>query len=306
MNQLQKIVSILSSSDAGTTNALLQTKVLLYSIGKKDLAAWVDHEINGYSDDLDLPDYRIVKGTIFANITNGYYYQNHFHLPIGYLNDEDYTDATQAKVTISIGQVEQIVLHAEKGSNLKQDIPIDFAQYKYGQHLQKNYFISACYKQIALHSFFGILTQVRSRLLSFLLELSDQVSTLPGDQSMEDKLKSVDTERLFKNLVLGDNAVVNFGNQNTFSIHNEVVKGDINSLKESLLNKGFKDADLDDLEIALKDDGPIARRDAGYGKSVSSWFSRMAAKATDASWGIGIAVATDAISEGLKRYYGWS
>jgi hypothetical protein len=306
MNQLQHIISILSSSDSGTTNALLQTKVLLYSIGKKDLASWVDHEIDGYSDDLELPDYRIVKATIFANITNGYYYQNHFALPIGYLTDEEYTDATHSKVTISIGQVEQIVINAEKGTNLKQDIPIDYAQYKYGKGLQKSYFISACYKQMALHSFVGILTQVRSRLLSFLLELSDQISTFPENQSMEDKLKRVDTEGLFRNIVLGDNSVVNFGNQNTISIHNEVVKGDINSLKESLLKKGFKDSDLDDLEVALNDDGPIARREVGYGKNVSSWFSRMAAKATEASWGIGIAVVTDAINEGLKQYYGWS
>ncbi|WP_368984270.1 hypothetical protein [Escherichia coli] len=41
MNQLQEIIQILSTGDEGTTDALIKTKILLFSIGKKELAAWV-------------------------------------------------------------------------------------------------------------------------------------------------------------------------------------------------------------------------------------------------------------------------
>ncbi|MGK3451444.1 hypothetical protein ACSLNK_28705, partial [Escherichia coli] len=40
-------------------------------MGKKELAAWVNHEINGYSDSVSLPDYRIVGTRILADLNNG-------------------------------------------------------------------------------------------------------------------------------------------------------------------------------------------------------------------------------------------
>jgi hypothetical protein len=42
---LDDIISILSDSEGRLTDALLKTKVLLYRLGKKDLAGWVSAEL---------------------------------------------------------------------------------------------------------------------------------------------------------------------------------------------------------------------------------------------------------------------
>ncbi|EFP5476355.1 hypothetical protein IAQ02_004569, partial [Salmonella enterica subsp. enterica serovar Derby] len=125
MNQLQEIIQILSTGDEGTTNALIKTKILLFSIGKKELAAWVNHEINGYPDSVSLPNYRIVGTRILADLNNGVRLYRAFPLPIGYLSEDDHEDATTSEVRLSISQIEDLVTNAGDSHAIQQPIPLD-------------------------------------------------------------------------------------------------------------------------------------------------------------------------------------
>ncbi len=304
MNQLEEIIAILSSGDEGTTNALLKTKVLLYSIGKKELATWVNHEINGYSNDAHLPDFRVVPTRILANVNNGVSYYQAFPLPISYLDDDDYENATTSQVRISISQIEQLVINAGENQELQEPIPIDYAQLYYRNHIVKGYSITACYKEIALHNFTSIMTQVRSRLLDFVLELTDHVSNISGTAAMTEKLKKLDASSLFNSAIFGDNTVINLGDSSSFSINNNVTKSDFNALKQYLVSEGISNEDVDELEIAINTDGPIAPRSKNYGSAVGQWFSGMISKAANSTAGIGVAAVTDLLSSALKKYYG--
>ena len=303
MNQLQEIIQILSSGDEGTTNALMKTKILLFSIGKKELAAWVNHEIDGYPDSVPLPDYRFVGTRILADLNNSVRLYRAFPLPISYLSEDDYNDATRSEVRLSISQIENLVTNAGDSQTLQQPIPLDYALVKYCKGIDKGYELTRCYKEIPLHNFTSILTQVRSRLLDFILELSDQVSEISDEKNMKEQLKNIDTSSLFRNSIFGDNTVINFGNENSFSVNNNVVKNDIASLKEYLSAQGFPKSDVDDLEIAIDEDGPIANNRGEYGQSVSKWMANIANKAVHGTLGIGIAAATQAATEALKKYY---
>lgn len=304
MNQLEEIIAILSSGDEGTTNALLKTKVLLYTIGKKDLATWVNHELHGYPNEALLPDYRVVTTRVLATITNGYSIYKAFHLPISYLDDDDYEDATTSNVRLSISQIEQLVINAGENQELQQPIPIDYAHLKYRKHIDKGYWITACYKEIALHNFTSIMTQVRSRLLDFVLELSDHVSSVSGTAAMTEKLKNFDASSLFNSAIFGDNTVINLGDNSSFNIANNVSKNDLDALKQHLVTEGISSEDVDDLEVAINYDGPIAPRSKNYGSAVGQWFSGMISKAANGTAGIGVAAVTDLLSSALKKYYG--
>lgn len=304
MNQLQDIIEILSSGDEGTTNALLKTKVLLFSIGKKELASWVNHEINGYPETVPLPEYRVVGTRILADLNNSVRMYNAYPLPIGYLDQEDYDAATTSEVRLSISQIEDLVTNAGDNHTLHQPIPLDYALVKYCKGIQRGYEITRCYKEIALHNFVSILTQVRSRLLDFTLELSDHIAEIPGEKTMTEKLKNIDTESLFQNSIFGDNTVITFGNNNTISVTNNIQKNDLESLKNYLIEKGIPDSDVTDLEIAIHADGPIATRDGNYGKSVNNWFANLVSKAAQGTLGIGIAVVTQVATTALKKFYG--
>lgn len=303
MNQLEEIIAILSSGDEGTTNALLKTKVLMYAIGKKELAGWVNHELNGYPNDVPLPDYRILTARVLADANNGVRLYRAYPLPISYLNDEDYEDATTAPVRLSISQIEQLVVNAGDNHGIQQPIPLDYAYSKYREHVVDDYELTRCYKEIALHNFTNILTQVRSRLLDFVLELTEYASEVPGAKTMTEKLKNVDAASLFKSAIFGDHTVINLGDSSSFNITNNVIKNDIAALMRHLESKGVSNEDLTELEVAINSDGPIAPRSKNYGPAVGQWFSGMILKAATSTAGIGVAAITDILSSALKKYY---
>ncbi|EOC3062664.1 hypothetical protein ACINJI_004387 [Cronobacter dublinensis] len=304
MNQLEEIIAILSSEDEGTTNALLKTKVLLYSIGKKDLATWVNYELNGYPDDQVTPDYRIVSARVLADVNNGVRIYRAFPLLLHHLNDEDYQNAVQSHVKISISQIEQLVLNAGDSQTLQQPIPLEIAYLLYSKNVNKGYELTSCYKEIALHNFTYIMTQVRSRLLDFILESSGHVSTIPGASSVTEKLKDVDSSSLFSKSIFGDNTVINMGHSNSFTITNNLAKNDIDALKKHLIAEGVTDADAHELEVAINSDGPIAPRSRNYGSAVSHWFSGMISKAASGAAGMGVTATTELLSSALKKFYG--
>ena len=303
MNQLEEIITILSSGDEGTTNALLKTKVLMYAIGKKELAAWVNHELNGYPDNMPLPDYRTVPARILADANNGVRLYTAYPLPISYLNDEDYEDATTASLRLSISQIEQLVVNAGDNHSIQQPIPLDFAYFKYCENVVTDYEITRCYKEIAIHNFTNILTQVRSRLLDFVLELTEYASAVPGANTMIDKLKNVDAASIFESAIFGDHTVINLGDSSSFNITNNVIKNDIAALRRHLETEGVSNEDLIDLEVAINSDGPIAPRSKNYGTAVGQWFSGMISKAATGTTGIGVAAITELLSSALKKYY---
>lgn len=303
MNQLEEIIAILSSGDEGTTNALIKTKVLMYAIGKKELAAWVNHELAGYPNDVPLPDYRTLTARILADANNGTRSYTAYPLPISYLDDDAYEDATTARVRLSISQIEQLVVNAGNHESLQQPIPLDYAYLTYCKHVDDGYEITRCYKEIALHNFTNILTQVRSRLLDFVLELTEYASGIPGSKTMTEKLKNVDAASLFNSAIFGDNTVINLGDSSSFNITNNVIKNDIVALKRHLESEGVSSNDVNELEIAINSDGPIAPRSKNYGPAVGQWFSGMILKAENSSAGIGVAAITELLSSALKKYY---
>lgn len=305
MDLLNEIIATLSSCESGTTNALIKTKVLLFKMGKKDLASWVNHELNGYPDGVELPSYRTVPARLLVNANNGFRSYKGLQVILSHLDDDEYEKANQSRVKLSISQVEQIVVNAEGETSLSQTIPIEIAYAKYCKYLDDDYEITRCYKDIALHNFTSILTQVRSRLLDFVLELSDQLAEIEGTVSMEEKLKKIDTSNLFNRAIFGDNTVINLGNNNSLKVTNSITNNDLPALKKHLLENGFDSDDVDALEIAIQTDGPIAGKPSQYGSEVGKWFAKIISKAAQTTFGIGVAATTEVATHALKKYYGF-
>jgi hypothetical protein len=67
---LDEIISILADEKGTLNSALLKTKVLLHSLGKRELATWVTNELKGYPDVDSIPNYRVVTATVHAHVTN--------------------------------------------------------------------------------------------------------------------------------------------------------------------------------------------------------------------------------------------
>jgi hypothetical protein len=152
----------------------------------------------------------------------------------------------------------------------------------------------------------NITTQVRSRLLDFVLRLQDQIGEDVSDMEIKKKTEAVNTKAIFDRAVFGDNTTVVIGDANTMHIRNRVSKGDFNSLADALRGHEVSEEDIAELESAVEaDKSTESHAPSTLGPSVGAWFKRMIAKAGTAAWQVELGVVSNALYDALKHYYGW-
>ena len=298
MKLIEEIVDLLSAQAGSLTEALLKTKVLLHGMGQIEIVSWVNRELNGYGESDQVPDYRIAHAQVLANLTSLTMKASGHPLPILHLSEERQKSLEEARFGQSIAVLES---YAEKDERLQNPIPMEFNDFL-GETLAPGVEIISAWTEIQPTSVVQILTEVRSRLLDFILNLGDK---LPDEPSREQK-KSVDAMSLFNHSVLGDNATIIIGDKNKVSPQNLLLKGNLDALGHELKKYAVPEEDIDKLMIAIKEDAmsqiedPISDEDSG----VSSWIQNMLHKAVDASWNIELSVAASIIRDAIKHYYG--
>jgi len=70
MTLLREIQTAAAGTDSDVTALLRKCKILASRLKSKDLARWVDWELNGYPDSQPVPDYRKLAGSCYANFLN--------------------------------------------------------------------------------------------------------------------------------------------------------------------------------------------------------------------------------------------
>lgn len=304
MKLIVEIIDILSSNDGSITNALIKTKILLHKIGQKELVGWVNNELNGYPDDDKLPPYRILPAQVLGNLANLSYQLNEQPIPVLHL-DEDYRKRLQtARIDHSLAVLEKFAESDDQGS-LSTPIPLE-ANALLGKQLTSGYQIQKAWCEISLSGITQILTQVRSRLLDFLLELNEKIGDDLTDEEVKEKANTEDAENLFNNAIFGDNTTIVVGSSNTQTVGSVVVSGDFNSLSDILTKNGVEENDISSLKTAIEEDKELVdEKNRQFGPSVKAWLQIMFAKAVDTSWKIELGITSSLLANALQKYYGW-
>ena len=298
MKLLDEIVELLSSSAGSLTDALLKTKVLMHRIGQKELAAWVNAELQGYPGKATVPEYRIVPAMLVATLNSGQRTIDNYMMPVGHLDEHLKKEFTQQGLRESIRVLEQ---YAAQGAALRNPLPADLYQIL-GKTLQ-NAWVERAWIQMEATQVMNPLIEVRSRLLDFVLSLQGELDNVEDD-GVKEASASIDVPAMFHHLVMGDNATLVVGNSNITTITNSVVKGDFSSLAAELRKNGVEQSDIADLQVAVTQDTTLVDLETKtFGPAVKSWMSKMMGKAIDASWQIELGVAGGLLTEALKAFY---
>lgn len=302
MKLADEIVGILSSSDGVLSEALIKTKVLLHQIGHKELVSWVNKELNGYDDDDDLPDYRVVNAQVLVNASNAAYQVTSHPVPLGHL-DEDYRKQLERGIMPhSLAVIEQFAENSE--GSLQSPIPME-ANGLLGEGLANGYQIQRAWCEIPITSVANILMQVRSRLLDFVLELSGEFAGANTAEEVKEKASQFDAANLFNHTIFGDNTTIVVGSENAQTVTNSITKNNFEELRAELSKNGVSDEDIGDLEIAIQEDAKIVNGDTSeYGPAVQSWLQKMLSKAVDTSWQVELGIASSLLATALNNYYG--
>lgn len=301
MKLIEEIVDLLSSGESNLTTALFKTKVLLHKLGEKDLLDWVNGELKGYPDTGNLPSYRILNVTVRGNASNGAYrYQSHT-LPMMHLDKKIRAKLDTSYLIQSIAVIEE---YAHQ-NNLQITIAPEFFPLL-SEGLGNGYQIESAWGEHSAGAMTQVITEVTSRLLDFVLELSER---FPGEleaSEMKEKSKELGVYDLFNNTVIGDNATIVVGDSNKQQIKNTVMKNDLASLKYLLLENGVSENDVNGLAVAIQaDEGCTEIDKKSFGENVSQWIGNMVSKAASTAWDIKVGAAGSLLATAIGKFYGF-
>lgn len=301
MKLVSDIINELMDYEKAISGPLLKTKVLASRIGNNSLMAWVDGELSGYAQDAQLPNYRESKGVPEGNYLNGYTQYSNAAIPIAHLKEDVAKGLTKIVMRDSISSIEELI--GKKGLKISINAQTKLYLEQTIQDLGNPYFqILNVHLQIPATFLTDILSNVRSKLLDFMLEIENEFGQ--ETEIYELKSKSGVINNIMNNTINanGDGNVINTGNNANISASINIEKQNKEQL-ESTLKKNYVDqTDITDLLTVIDEEQPTD--DISFGKKVNAWVHKMLAKSLEGSWQIGIGTAGTLLAEAIKKYYG--
>ncbi|MBX7155043.1 MAG: hypothetical protein U0Y96_06790 [Candidatus Kapaibacterium sp.] len=251
-------------------DTLLKVKVLAFQIKNTKLKEWVENELNGFIGK-EVPTYRIIPSVIFGNLIQdrgfgGMLTKNNHALPIEYL-EKDLRDAmTNIAMNSSVSELEHMI---EKGCEYQIYIP-HIIHSEISKLLSNGWVVDSAWQTISLNNVEGIISAIKSNLLTFLLELADEIGEKENIEIMEHKNR-IDNifDKTFGNLS-GETINISIGSDNLQAVNTgdnaklnvakgKKVKQTINSEAQKELTKFIEELKplLDNLSIDKDDKADI-------------------------------------------------
>jgi hypothetical protein len=302
MKLLNEIVGLLTNEESSLSESLLKTKVLLHQICHKELAGWVNNELAGYSFNEALPNYRQLEGHLFGRVTNGAYTYTRHSIPVMHLEVAERKRLEDFDLRDGVRVLEAIVAKDTGKSYLARPIPPEF-NYLLGEKFSGCFHVQSAWNQVEISQVRQVLTEVRSRLLDFILELYSEVGATVSDNDIIERAIEMDVKGMFDKAVLGSNNTFIFGSNNNQQVTNTVTTHNVNALAAELRKHGVDEQDISSLQAAIAED-PAPTVSEQYGPAVKGWMTNMMGKAIDTSWKVSIGAAGGVIAGVLKGYYG--
>lgn len=104
------IIRDLASGKVSVDIGLKQLKVLLTEFDKPEMLKWVNAELQGYDDEDDLPEYRIIAGNLVGNFLNYYTKCTHIGIPLMPNAPEEMVElCTQVKLYDSLPALKTLI-----------------------------------------------------------------------------------------------------------------------------------------------------------------------------------------------------
>ena len=274
MSLLDEIRTDLVNESATLSNTLRKAKILASAIGLPEFREWVDFELNGYTDKDKVPNYRSFRpnnlGTFFGPFQSG---ARNVPIPTYSLPSHVRDFAENLFLFEGVGVLEGML--AERSGPLQKKWPPEYVILaQQSIEMSGGMVLVDAHQPIPAHTISGVLDNVKSKLLDFILGLqeSDVTSESLDNGTIEPEI----ARNLFNIHIYGDNNVVASG-ENVNQTANPVQKGDIGSLIKYLSGLNVECDDLHELEEAVSQETHASNGE--FGPKVHAWMGRMITKA---------------------------
>ena len=299
MDLISDISADLVNESASLPNTLRKAKLLASDIGSPEFREWVDHELEGYPGSASLPNYRRLKATNLGDFSGPFgSMAENVVLPISDLPTEVKDFVEELVFTNGVSELQAML--GQGSEPLRRPWPQEAIWLARDRiKMSGDMVLRDAYQAIPPYIISGILDNVKSRLLDFMIGLKES-DIAPESLS---KAEKETVQNLFHIYVTGDHNIVTSGDHIQQEIKN-IHKGDSSALLEYLRSIEIEEADLEEINEAISQEKNIDH--AGeFGPKVSAWIGKMVLKASSNVWKVGVVAAPQLLARAINEYYGF-
>ena len=304
MSFLRQIQESIIREDVDLSSVLLKLRLLASRLGSGLLEEWVEHESEGYPEEVDVPPYRKV-GVTYTGTFFGQYSPGIKNAPIPPAVIKKLAGEHWVKYEVR-GNIAEVMEAAKAGST--PEIDASDLILILGNRIYPNLSCGGIIGEMSRSHFVGILQALRTRILELTIELERNIPEVTDISFETGQKTNIDPDNKMPTIVQqiihggNGNAVMATGNENT-QIELNVSKNDTESLLRCLTAMGIPEKDANELAEIVQSEKPINQNEP-LGERAKSWMAKNIGKAGKEVWNIGKSVATKVITDALARYYG--
>lgn len=297
MQMIDDLIDALSASGCSMEDALIKAQVLAARLGDSEMSSWVKAELTGYPSGSNVPPYRLQTLTLTGTIGNGLQFYRNQALPTAHLSDREREYLTHQSVRPGVGAIDHLARQEDKGERFAVPVAPEF----YGilsKQCSAGFRVTEAWGHPPAGGTRQIITQIRSRLLEFVLALRDRVPAEAKPSELRDVVPLDVSRSLFDNTI-GSNITVVVNSGTMGNVAPSINHNDLSALKTFLHEQGIDASKIDQLEEAIKEDhGSLEHAKKRLGHAVAQWLGDVTKTA--------IKVSTEtAVKLALRSYYGF-
>lgn len=217
-----QIIKDLANGIIDTQTALKRTKVLLQELQDDKLLKWVTYEIEGYPDNVEVPEYRIIggqlKGTYYKGSLASHITYTDVPLPFGNLAEDMRNDILTLRMTQGVSALHEIIEDSKKNeqSGLMKPITAEYYPIIALANNDPYMIIVSAYVLLNMPKILNIFPKVENKLLDVLCYLEKEFGKLDDlDIDVSSKNKK-ELDKIINNiyLIIYNDQSIKIGNNN--------------------------------------------------------------------------------------------
>lgn len=299
-NLLQQIEEEAVDSKSDVASLLRKCQVLASRLHNDSLKGWIHNELNGYSPQLEIPEYRVFPCQSVGSFYGMGRTMKNAPIPPMCVPEEIRDCLFTLRFYQGVGTLQELLTN--DNGTVTVSWPGDLVALL-SQKVYQGMGMLDAHMECSSSSIVKILETVRNRILDFVLALEEDspdageaIGTAKIDRKRIDQMV---TNNIFKgvgNIALQCGAVTQ---NNTVNVE----KGNW-ALLEGLL-KGLKIAneEIAELKQILEEEHPQSK--AQFGDRLSAWLGGLTAKAAQGIYDISTGTVSGVIAAAICKYYGW-